>query len=416
MKKFGFLIAVCMMLAALCLSAFAADRVINVYNWGEYISDGSEDSLDVNRAFEEYYKETFGETVRVVYTTYASNEDMYAKLKSGATGYDVIIPSDYMIARLIDEDMLEPLNFDNIPNYEYITEDYRGLYYDIENRYSIPYCYGMVGVLYNSTVVAEEDVKDRSWDLMWNAKYAGKILQFNNSRDGFGTALYRAGADVNSTDPAVWEKALADLKAQKPLLQGYVMDEIFNKMESGEAAVSAYYAGDFLTMYDNNEDLGFYYPVNADGQIVTNLFVDAFCIPKGAKNKDLAECYINFMLSEEPAIANAEFVCYACPNALVLESEDYREDMGEYAMEVLYPEDFSFSENYNAMSYHNLNPETLKLVNDLWEDLKISGDESGAGGANYLSTALVAALVIVAALAAWLIISKIQKSKREKMY
>ena len=414
MKKSCFALLLCAALSALCLSAAAADRVLNVYNWGEYISDGSEDSLDVNRAFEEYYKETFGETVRVIYTTYASNEDLYAKLKSGAAGYDVIVPSDYMIARLIDEDMLEPLDFENIPNYEYITDEYRGLFYDSENRYSIPYCYGMVGILYNSTMVDEKDVAAHSWDLMWNERYAGKILQFNNSRDGFGTALYRAGADVNSTDPAVWQQALDDLLAQKPIVQSYVMDEVFNKMESGEAAISAYYAGDYLTMVDNNEDLGFYYPQNKDGEIVTNLFVDAFCIPKGAKNKDLAECYINFMLSEEPAIANAEFVCYACPNSIVTDSETYKEDMGEYALEILYPEDFSFSENYNAMSYHNLDQSTLKLVNDLWEDLKISGE--GGSGASYLSVAIIAAIAIVAALAAWLVISKVQMKKREKLY
>ena len=225
-------------------------KVVNVYNWGEYISDGSEGTMDVNAAFEEYYYETYGEEIEVIYTTYASNEDMYAKLKSGAAGYDVIIPSDYMIARLIEEDMLEKLDFSNIPNYANISEEFRGLYYDPNDEYSIPYTYGMVGVIYNSSVVDDADAG--TWDLMWNSKYSGRILQFNNSRDAFGTAMYKLGLDVNTTSESEWRMALEELKAQQPLVQGYVMDEIFNKMESGEAAISAYYAGDYLCMNENN--------------------------------------------------------------------------------------------------------------------------------------------------------------------
>ena len=240
MKKFLAALAAAFALCTmLSLSAFAADRVLNVYNWGEYISDGSEGSLDVNAEFEKWYAETYGETVKVVYTTYASNEDLYAKLKSGAAGYDVILPSDYMIARMIEEGMLEKLNFDNIPNYAGISENFRGLYYDANNEYSVPFSYGMVGIIYDTTVVDEADTG--TWDLMWNEKYKGKILQFNNSRDAFGSAMYRAGIDVNTTDRAEWQAALDALEAQKPILQGYVMDEVFNKMEGGEAAVAAYY-------------------------------------------------------------------------------------------------------------------------------------------------------------------------------
>ena len=340
---------------------------LNVYNWGEYISDGSDGSLDTVKAFEAWYEETYGEKVHVNYTTYASNEDMYAKLKSGAVSYDVIIPSDYMIARLANEDMLLPLNFDNIPNYQYIEDQFRGLYYDPDNTYSIPYTYGVVGVIYDANQVDEADAGD--WDLMWNPKYKGKILQFNNSRDAFGTAMYRAGIDVNTTDKSQWEAALQSLLEQRPLVKAYVMDEIYNALESGEAAIGAYYAGDYFTMLDaeaDDVDLRFYYPDP------TNYFIDAMCIPSCCENKELAEVFINFMLSQETAVANAEYIYYASPNSLVYNDETYQEDMGEEAMEILYPEGVNFSEEYNKLAYRNLDDEMLSYMNSLWENLKIN--------------------------------------------
>ena len=406
MKKLSLVICILLCLALTSCGSTTEKRSVNVYSWGEYISDGSEGTPDTNADFEKYYFETYGEEIEVVYTTYASNEDMYAKLKSGAAGYDVVVPSDYMIARLINEGMLEKIDFSNIPNYEYIGEGFRGLYYDPTGEYSIPYTYGMVGVIYNTTVVDEEDTG--RWDLLWNPKYAGRILQMNNSRDAFGTAMYKLGIDVNTTDEGEWRDALEELKLQQPHVQGYVMDEIYNKMESGEASVSAYYAGDFLSMVDNNCDLGFYYPVNDDAEIVTNLFVDAYCIPKGAANKDLAEIYINFMLSEDAAIANAEYICYASPNSAVFESETYIEDMGEDAIAVLYPESFDFSARYNELSYHNLDAQTLALVNNLWEELKIS---SATGEGVYILAAL-----IVISLAAYWIYHTVIKRKRAKYY
>ena len=340
---------------------------LNVYNWGEYISDGSDGSLDTVKAFEAWYEETYGEKVHVNYTTYASNEDMYAKLKSGAVSYDVIIPSDYMIARLANEDMLLPLNFDNIPNYQYIEDQFRGLYYDPDNTYSIPYTYGVVGVIYDANQVDEADAG--GWDLMWNPKYKGKILQFNNSRDAFGTAMYRAGIDVNTTDKSQWEAALQALLEQRPLVKAYVMDEIYNALESGEAAIGAYYAGDYFTMLDaeaDDVDLRFYYPNP------TNYFIDAMCIPSCCENKELAEVFINFMLSQETAVANAEYIYYASPNSLVYNDETYQEDMGEEAMEILYPEGVNFSEEYNKLAYRNLDDEMLSYMNSLWENLKIN--------------------------------------------
>ena len=370
MKKIiSAVLAVMMLLgcmAALSGCGSSGALVLNVYNWGEYISDGSDDSLDTIDAFEDWYEAEYGQKLRVNYTTFASNEDMYAKLSSGAVSFDVIIPSDYMISRLRDEDMLLPLDFDNIPNYQYISDSFRGLYYDPDDEYSVPYTYGVVGIIYNANVVDEADAVD--WDLMWNDKYAGEILQFNNSRDGFGTAQYKLGISVNTTDHAEWDRALEELKAQRPLVKSYVMDEIYNMMESGEAAVSAYYAGDYFTMLDaqaDSVDLRFYYPER------TNYFVDAMCIPSCCQHKELAEIFINYMLSEEPAIANAEYIYYASPNSLVYENADYQEELGEYAMSVLYPEMGDFSELYNEYAYRNLDPELLSYMTSLWETLKI---------------------------------------------
>ena len=385
---------VCFLTMALLLATMlcACDNeetvTLNVYNWGQYISDGSEGTLDVNGAFEEYYYDTYGVRVKVNYTNYASNEDMYAKLRSGATGYDIVIPSDYMIQRMINEGMLLPLNFDNIPNYRYIADEMKDLFYDPENRYSVPYTYGMVGIIYNTTMVDEADIG--SWDLMWNEKYTGKILQFNNARDAFGTAMYRLGIDVNTTSEAEWEQALELLKVQKPLVQGYVMDEIFKKMKGGSAAISSYYAGDYLTMYDSNDDLAFYYPEEG-----TNIFIDAMCIPTSSQHKEIAEAYINFMLSEEIAIANAEYICYASPNTQVRESEAYRATMEEYhedAYDILYPDLGALPTSF----YRMLDTETQSLQNRLWEELKI---ESSVGGSIYVIATII--LVVLVLFFAW---------------
>ena len=342
-------------------------KTLYVYNWGEYISDGSEGCLDSNKAFEDWYYKQYGERVNVVYSTFSSNEDMYAKLSSGSVSYDVVVPSDYMIERLIKENMLAPLNYDNIPNIKNIVPEFYGPdaefdYYDEGSVYSVPYFYGMIGIIYNRAMVDEEDLG--SWNLMWNQKYKGNILQFNNSRDAFGTAQYKLGIDVNTTDKKEWRRALEELRKQKDIVQGYVMDEIFNKMEGGSAAIAAYYAGDFLAMYENNEDLDFFYPEEG-----TNLYVDAMCIPKSSKNKELAEAYINFMLSEEPAVANALYTYYASPNKVVLESEEYKKgmkDIREDAYELMYNTDAL----NNATAYKNLPGSQLALINNLWEELK----------------------------------------------
>ena len=347
-----------------------------VYNWGEYISDGSEGTDNVNEMFEQWYFETFGERVKVNYSTYSSNESMYAKISSGAVDYDVIVPSDYMIERLIDEGLLAKLDYSNIPEIGNILPDFQNAEYDPDqngdgyNDYSVPYLYGMVGIIYNTTMVDEEDIG--SWDLLWNEKYAGNILQFNNSRDAFGSAMYSLGLwdQINTDDEATWRAALEQLKRQKPILQGYVMDEIYNKMENGSAAIAAYYAGDYLTMYENNEDLEFYYPEEG-----TNLYVDAMCVPASSRNKTVAERYINFMLTAEPAIANAEYTYYASPNKLVVEDEEYVSYMNEIK-EDGYDKMYA-TEDVQTSSYRNLEGDKLLLLNNLWEELKSDITVSG---------------------------------------
>ena len=312
-------IVACMLAAALLVGCgfwFINGRkseqvTINVYNWGQYISDGSDDTLDVIAAFEEAYP-----NIKVNYSTYDSNEIMYAKLANGGITVDVIIPSDYMIGRLIHEDMLLELDFDNIPNYQYIDENFKNTSYDPQNKYSVPYTWGTVGLLYNTKYVDEADVT--GWELLWNEKYTGKILTFGNSRDAFGVTQYLLGYDVNSTDRAELQKCAEKLKEQKPVLQNYVMDEIFAIMENEEAWIAPYYAGDCLTMMDNNPDLDFYLPEDQG----FNLFIDAMCIPKCASQKEAAETFINFLCEPEIAAGNMEWIGYGTPLSAAKEYMD----------------------------------------------------------------------------------------------
>ncbi len=388
MKKILTLVLLALLFSALCLSLTACNDaqedgeanlgetiVLNVYNWGEYISDGSLGSYDTNAEFEKYCKEVLGKNVKVIYTTYATNEDMYAKITSGAGTYDIIIPSDYMIQKLREEDMLYAFNpAESIPNYCYIQDTYKNLFYDEENLYSVPYTYGKVGIIYNKTMLKEEDLAkieagEGSWSLLFDEDYRGKILQFNNPRDAFATAMFWKGLDINSADKSVWDEALRILSEQKAIVQGYVSDEIFNKMTSGSAAIATYYAGDYLSMVERNENLGFYYPKEG-----TNEFVDAMCIPKNAKQKELALEYINFMLSEEAAVANATYICYGSPNTLVLESEDYLDEMGEEAYDVLYGQaenPYPFDPMYHGLTSGAMGEAGIQaLVNSYWEALK----------------------------------------------
>ena len=326
-------------------SAVESKGVVNVYNWGEYIDE------DI---FEQFQIET---GIKVNYTTYSDNESMYAALMSGAADYDVIIPSDYMISRLISEDALEKLNFDNIPNFANIDAEYRNREYDPENAYSVPYMWGVVGVVYNKTMVSGTP---DSWEVLWDQNLAGQILMFDNSRDALAIALSRKGYSLNTTHGQELSDALSLLEEQKPLVQAYVMDQIFDKMEAGEAAVGPYYAGDAVTMMEENPDLGFFFPKEG-----SNYYVDAMCIPKGATNKENAEAFINFMCEPEIMKANAEVTNYSLPSSAgrALLDEEMRDNP------YIYPDESVLK---NTEIFINLPQDTLKLYDKLWMDLKAS--------------------------------------------
>ncbi len=308
------------------------DITINVYNWGEYISDGSDGSIDVIAEFERL------SGIKVTYTTFETNEDLYAKLSSSNSQYDIIVPSEYMAMRMIDEGMLEKLDFDNIPNRKFVDES---IHNELDNAnvydYTLPYTWGAVGVIYNTEYVKdEEDIG--SWDLLWNEKYSGSILMFSNSRDAFGIALKRLGYSLNSTDEYEIKRAAESLKEQQNVNQAYVMDQVFNKMESESAWIAPYYAGDCLSMMDSNEKLAFYYPEEG-----FNRFADYLCIPKGTKNKKAAEAFINFLYETDIAVANCEYIQYFTPHTAASEIVEYDERI------VLTDELFEKSETFDAL-------------------------------------------------------------------
>ena len=325
---------------------------LNVYNWGQYIADGSDGSMEVIAEFEKRYPH-----IKVNYSTYDSNEIMYSKLANGGITVDVIIPSDYMIARLISEDMLLPLDFDNIPNYRYIDENFKNTAYDPDNRYSVPYTWGTVGILYNTQYVDEADVT--GWELLWNEKYAGKILTFGNSRDAFGIAQYMLGYDINTTDTQELDDCAQLLKQQKPVLQQYVMDEIFSIMQNEEAWIAPYYAGDCLTMMGENENLAFYLP----GHQGFNMFIDAMCIPTCAKEKEAAETFINFLCDPENAGANMDWICYGTP---ISEAKAYM-DPETVSDPVTYPDE---SVLVNGTSFAYLPEEISRYMENLFMEVR----------------------------------------------
>lgn len=355
MKKIALLMAAVLLAALFCgtLSGCGgSDRVtINVFNWTSYIDD---EIMDVNRQFE---KET---GIRVNYKNYGSNEEMYTMLESGAAEYDVVFPSDYMIGKMIKNDMLAKLNFDNIPNYKYIGEDYKNLAYDPNNEYSVPYTWGTVGIFYNKKYVAEEDLKD-GWGLLWNEKYKGKIYMFDNSRDAFAIALKKLGYSMNSENPDEWRAAYEELLKQKPLLQGYFMDQVFQKMINEEGWIAPYYSGDGAIMIDaedGNKDIGYFVPEQG-----TNFFVDAMCVMKTTKNQEAAEKYIDFLCRTDVAKANAEYICYSTPQTEARAQLD--PEVGENPM--YYP-DSKVLENTEV--FLTLSDDIHKLERELWIELK----------------------------------------------
>ena len=360
---------------------------LNVYNWGEYISDGSEGSLDVNKEFERLTG------IKVNYTNFDSNEDMYAKLKSGGASYDVIIPSDYMIQRLIQEGMLNKINMSNVPNFRYIAPEYKGMYYDPKNEYTVTYNVGYVALIYNKKLVKE---RPDSWSALWDPQYKGKILMFNNPRDAFAIAQSLLGQDYNTTDQKDWNAAYQKLVEQKPLVRSYAMDEVFNIMESGAAALAPYYVGDYFIMKEHNPDLGVVFP--KEGAII---FADAMCILKSAQNQGAAVLNINFMEEPQVALANAEEICYATPNMAVRNMEEYTFQGNR----ILYPGEKVLAKD---QYFHNLPGNIQTLMSTYWSDLKIDGNSNLS---IYVGLGCFAALFLAMG-----IHHVVKKKSREKYY
>ena len=319
---------------------------LNVYNWGEYIDQS---------VLTDFERET---GIRVNYTTYANNEEMYSKIVSGAASYDVIIPSEYMVSKMIHEGMLAELDFNNIPNYALIGDEYKGLDYDKDEQYSVPYTWGTVVIVYNTKYVDEEDVADESLDLLWNEKYAGKILMFDNPRDAFALALSKVGASMNTLDKDAWNAAADELIRQKPLIQAYVMDQVFDKLIGEEAYIAPYYAGDAMAMMEENENLAAYVPVEG-----ANKFFDSMCVLKTSTHKAEAEKFIDFMCRTDIAVRNAEVVCYAIPQIEAFNEldEETRNDTMVYPpKEVL----------EHCEVFVDLPSDILELQSELWKKLK----------------------------------------------
>ena len=407
LKKLGLVMASVLVFSSMTLSVAAEetsgydmdyysqlkgkDVTINVYNWGEYISNGDDDSLDINALFEELTG------IRINYTQFDTNESLYAKLKSGGTTYDVIFPSDYMVSRMIDEDMLEPLDFENIPNFQYISEKFKNPSYDPENLYSVPYTWGTVGLIYNYDMLGFDP---DSWDIMWDENYAKQILQFSNSRDAFAIALLRLGYSINTEDKLELDQAAQMLKEEKPMVQAYVMDQIFDKMQGNEAAIAPYYAGDAINMMAVNDSLRFVIPKEG-----TNLFFDAVCIPKHKEDTEesrlrklASEMYINFLNEPDIAAANIEYIQYSTPNdaALALLDEETRNNP------IAYPSDEVLE---NTEVYVNLSEDTNLYLDQLWTQIM-----SAEAGYNYWSMPLF----LLGALALSVFITIWKKNRRRR--
>lgn len=326
---------------------------VYVYNWGEYIDE------EVISMFEE-------ETgIKVVYDMFETNEDMYPVIEAGGRTYDAVCPSDYMIQKMLENDMLAEINFDNVPNIDQIDPEYmeRSKSFDPENKYSVPYCWGTVGILYNTSMVAPEDVPTK-WSDLWDEKFNGEILMQDSVRDAFMVALKSLGYSMNSADRAELEEARDLLIQQKPLVQAYVIDQVRDKMIGGEAAIGVIYSGEMLYVQEEvaNQGLDYTleYVIPEEG---TNVWIDSWVIPANAKNKENAEAWINFMCRPEIAKMNFEYITYPTPNkgAFDLLDEDLQNN------KAVFP-DIESLDNCEVFQY--LGDEVDTIYNDLWKEVK----------------------------------------------
>ena len=332
------------------------DITLNVCNWGEYMAINEDDYFDVNDEFEKLTG------IKVNYKTFATNEELYSKLKSGGGDYDIVIPSDYMISKMKKEGLIQKLDYSNIPNFKYIDKKFVGLEYDPENEYSVPYTWGIVCIVYNKTMVKK---KITGWCDLWDEANKNNILMFNNPRDAFGIALTYLGYSQNTEDKKQLEEAANTLKQQKSLVQAYVMDEIFDKIGGGSSAIAPYYAGDVQTMIDENSDLDFCIPKEG-----TNKFVDAICIPTAAKNKQAAEMYINYLNEVQVAYANCDYLCYSTPHTGVYSLFDEETK----ANPLRCPPDEYLNEKTEV--FINLSDDTNSYMQELWNQIKIEKSKS----------------------------------------
>ena len=351
MKKKVLLTLALTMAAAACLtgcgkSSAGENGEVVVYNWGEYIDP---DTLD-------QFEEETG--IHVVYDEFETNEIMYPKVESGTSNYDVVCPSDYMIQKMIENDLLAEIDFDNIPNVKNIGEQYfeQSKGFDPENKYSIPYCFGTVGILYNKTMV---DEPIDSWDVLWDEKYADNILMQDSVRDAFMVALKRLGYSMNTTDEAQVKEAAQSLIDQKPLVQAYVIDQVRDKMIGNEAAIGVIYSGEAIYTQRENPDLEYVIPKEG-----TNVWIDSWVIPKNAKNKENAEKFIDFMCREDIALKNFEYITYSTPNTAAqanIEDEDIKNS------KIAFPD---FSEYNNLETFDYLGEDGDNLYNEYWKQVK----------------------------------------------
>ena len=326
-----------------------------VYNWGEYIDE------DVISQFED-------ETgITVVYDLFETNEEMYPVIEAGAVNYDVVCPSDYMIQKMRENDLLAELNFDNIPNIDQIDLAYMEMSqaFDPENKYSVPYCWGTVGILYNTRLLDELGVPaPTKWADLWDERLSGEILMQDSVRDAFMVALKKDGCSMNSESKDELEQAKQELIDQKPLVQAYVIDQVRDKMIGGEAAVGVIYSGEMLYIQDEVANLGLDYDLEyVIPEEGTNLWLDSWVIPKNAKNKENAEKWIDFMCRPEIAKANFEYITYPTPNKGAFELLD--EDMQNN--KAVFPDIDSLK---NSEVYQYLGDETDAVYNELWKEVK----------------------------------------------
>ncbi|WP_130807282.1 ABC transporter substrate-binding protein [Senegalia massiliensis] len=342
MKKIFILL---LLVSIVFLSSCGEDKEeLHVYNWGDYIDETVLDE------FEKEYD------VNVIYETFPTNEEMYVKIKQGGTSYDVAFPSDYMIEKMIKEDLLYKIDMNNITNYKNIDDRFKNLEFDPNNEYSVPYMWGTMGILYNKNMVEQ---KVDSWDILWNGKYKDEILMIDSQRDSFAVALKKLGYSLNSTDVQQLEKAKQELIKQKDLVLAYVGDEGKDMMVREEAALSVQWSGDAIYLMEENENLDYVVPKEG-----SNLWYDNMVIPKTSENKELAEKFIDFMTRKDIALKNTEYIGYSTPN------KEAKQELPQELQksEIAYP-----TEDQVKNSEVFLDPgEFLKVYDKLWTEVKAS--------------------------------------------